>query len=660
MPSPLDIIQSVSQNILSAVKPSATDKAVNTADNADTKEPAFSSVLNQALQQQASEPAPKAGKAQSESNRQAPSQTAETPSEDREEAPEPSEPKAEGNPIDWLAVQAQLLPIAPQPLPDPAQEGLLANLAQLTQPQPQSNQDTSAAEPAAIATAATPLPSDLSGMATTSSTPEAGSTQSDKTARPEKSETLEMAQTFGFSTLSPEAMNLMGLPIEFQIQQAITQVTPTAIQPEAPSVSNLAAPTVDSATPMNAFNTATLTSQDLQPQPITMPASTQPFEQALLDASQTPAEIPNNSGFTAESAPVIETAPDILKGDDLPLAAELPTATQTNRLEQALLETMPQALVNPAPTEKAPSQSNELDALWQGESPAILPKATHPASAPPMSANAIQELQKNLNALNGEIENTALNADDSVNQAFAETSAEFALPESDKEDFSASDTSLSPTNLMDGLIPSAGMEPKAAPTENGVPQFLSNAVDPADQVADGAVYAIKNGNRELILKLNPDNLGEVRINLIRHGNNELSARLIASNPESHELLQTKVESLRASLEAQGIQIERLSVVLAGHTETGNNTTSQQDQPKQSSQHQQNNASSNQQQAFQQQEPNPNLFFQAGGQFQHKQGFAQNPASKGYGQGNGSAGNSDLSPSEPQARRNDDGSISILA
>jgi flagellar hook-length control protein FliK len=111
--------------------------------------------------------------------------------------------------------------------------------------------------------------------------------------------------------------------------------------------------------------------------------------------------------------------------------------------------------------------------------------------------------------------------------------------------------------------------PSNAPTgmpDASPPVLASNAAHPLDQVLEGAVYSVKNGHKELILRLNPDNLGEVRINLISHDNGRLNARLIAQTPESHELLQSQAQTLQFSLEAQGIRVERLSVVLAGQSE----------------------------------------------------------------------------------------------
>jgi Flagellar hook-length control protein FliK len=99
------------------------------------------------------------------------------------------------------------------------------------------------------------------------------------------------------------------------------------------------------------------------------------------------------------------------------------------------------------------------------------------------------------------------------------------------------------------------------------PAFTSNAAHSADQVLEVAAYGAKNGQRELIIRLNPDNLGEVRITLAAQDGGGLSARLVASTPESHALLSSQAESLKTSLEAQGVRVDRLNVVLAGQLDS---------------------------------------------------------------------------------------------
>jgi flagellar hook-length control protein FliK len=197
-----------------------------------------------------------------------------------------------------------------------------------------------------------------------------------------------------------------------------------------------------------------------------------------------------------------------------------------------------------------------------------------------------------------------------------------------------------------------------------IPQFSSTAAHPTEQVADGTVYSVKNGHKELIIRLNPDNLGEVRINLTSHGNQELSARMIATTKESHDLLKSQMDSLKQSLESQGIQVDRLSVVMAGSAESQSNTSHEhqhgfqhesftQNTPNQSHTH------------HQDQQHHQSTFAQMHSQFQHKQGFAQSQFSRALN-GNSSSATGDGISSEARHRPdthhqdgNDNGRISIL-
>lgn len=283
-----------------------------------------------------------------------------------------------------------------------------------------------------------------------------------------------------------------------------------------------------------------------------------------------------------------------------------------------------------------------------------LPVSGAVKSAENAVSNPLQSLggiSEQLKSLNGEIESVSGNESSDFSDDFSELDTVSAeVPAELAQPFSA-----------EGLtVPQSSSQSGIGPAENPIAQFVSKAEHPADQVAEGTLYSVKNGHKELVIRLNPDNLGEVRINLISHGNQEMSARLIASTPESHDLLKSQVESLKQTLESQGLQVERLSVVLAGSPDSMRDFN-QQNNHQHSSEQQQGNAQQNtQQQAFNQQgQPNPNLFSHLGGQFQHKQGFAQRPAE--FQTSGGTHSQIDgIQRAEPHAPQNDNGSISVLA
>lgn len=258
---------------------------------------------------------------------------------------------------------------------------------------------------------------------------------------------------------------------------------------------------------------------------------------------------------------------------------------------------------------------------------------------------SLSGLSDQLKALNGEIESVS-----------DEESADFSNTLSEIDTSSATSQTELPAAPVQAGGPTS-IQSNLGKPDDPVAQFTSTAAQPTEQVVDGALYSVKNGHKELIIRLNPDNLGEVRINLISHGNQEMSARLIASTRESHELLQSQVDSLKQSLESQGLNVERLSVVLAGSPESTRDFNQQNNQ-QQTSQH--SSQQSGQQQAFNQQgQPNPNLFNQLGGQFQHKQGFAQRPGDFSVG-GSATAHADGLTKADTPAAKNDNGRISILA
>ena len=124
--------------------------------------------------------------------------------------------------------------------------------------------------------------------------------------------------------------------------------------------------------------------------------------------------------------------------------------------------------------------------------------------------------------------------------------------------------------LESAAMSTATTSSSSAPSTSaaGLPIFHASAQSVADQVVEGTQYGIQNGQKELVIRLNPDNLGDVRLHLTSNAQQEVSARLIVSNPDTQNLLHDKIQSLRQSLESQGISVDKLSVVIAGHTDLG--------------------------------------------------------------------------------------------
>ena len=78
------------------------------------------------------------------------------------------------------------------------------------------------------------------------------------------------------------------------------------------------------------------------------------------------------------------------------------------------------------------------------------------------------------------------------------------------------------------------------------------------QVSRGIEAALRHDGGSVTLRLKPDTLGALRIDLQIH-QGEIAARFHASTREAHELLTSHLSSLRASLEAKGLGVRSVDV-----------------------------------------------------------------------------------------------------
>lgn len=113
---------------------------------------------------------------------------------------------------------------------------------------------------------------------------------------------------------------------------------------------------------------------------------------------------------------------------------------------------------------------------------------------------------------------------------------------------------------LEPVLPTAATGPSGKESLNVKGMAGTSAVD---QVVNAATFSVQNGRKEVTLQLNPHELGDVRVRLSSDSANQVSARLIAATAEAHELLSQQIDGLQKSLEAQGIRVERIQVVLAG-------------------------------------------------------------------------------------------------
>jgi flagellar hook-length control protein FliK len=105
------------------------------------------------------------------------------------------------------------------------------------------------------------------------------------------------------------------------------------------------------------------------------------------------------------------------------------------------------------------------------------------------------------------------------------------------------------------------------------------------QTVSATLSAQQAGKKEVVIQLNPDNLGQVKINLTSQGLNQVSARFITNTAEAKQELQTHIDQLRNALEQQGVQLNQVTVVMAGEESQMKGSQQDSGQNQNSSQHQ---------------------------------------------------------------------------
>ena len=79
-----------------------------------------------------------------------------------------------------------------------------------------------------------------------------------------------------------------------------------------------------------------------------------------------------------------------------------------------------------------------------------------------------------------------------------------------------------------------------------------------DQVQAGVFRSMQNGVNQLSLKLNPADLGPLSV-MVSVRSKEVTATVRAENPEAAKAIHENIHTLRASLEAQGLKVDKLDV-----------------------------------------------------------------------------------------------------
>jgi len=94
------------------------------------------------------------------------------------------------------------------------------------------------------------------------------------------------------------------------------------------------------------------------------------------------------------------------------------------------------------------------------------------------------------------------------------------------------------------------------------------AAETFEQLVDNIRLAIRDGTRELSLKLKPDNLGNVLIKILSHGD-KLTAELFVENTYVHEVMQYHAQELKNQIQQHGYNLAEVNVYQTSDWQSGN-------------------------------------------------------------------------------------------
>ncbi|MBK7294567.1 MAG: flagellar hook-length control protein FliK [Holophagaceae bacterium] len=101
--------------------------------------------------------------------------------------------------------------------------------------------------------------------------------------------------------------------------------------------------------------------------------------------------------------------------------------------------------------------------------------------------------------------------------------------------------------------------------KSGQPQIMRAEAKFAAHASRAMVQTVREGRTEVILRLRPETLGPVKIELSME-DGRMNARLESSNPAARELLGASLDHLRGALEARGLSVDRIEVVAPAEPE----------------------------------------------------------------------------------------------
>jgi flagellar hook-length control protein FliK len=161
-----------------------------------------------------------------------------------------------------------------------------------------------------------------------------------------------------------------------------------------------------------------------------------------------------------------------------------------------------------------------------------------------------------------------------------------AVPAGEKQ--TSSEENETPDRGMNGNMPSHAFHQQVktessltAITPSGAVQSDTSRTAPAaeqvvQQVRDRlAAHETKPGSEQIVLRLSPEHLGELKVNLNMDGQ-RLKVEIVAENRMVRDSLMQHTEALKESLSRQNIKMESFEVTTGGNTSADSGRSSQGD------------------------------------------------------------------------------------
>lgn len=94
--------------------------------------------------------------------------------------------------------------------------------------------------------------------------------------------------------------------------------------------------------------------------------------------------------------------------------------------------------------------------------------------------------------------------------------------------------------------------------KSGQPVDQEQFIKQFEKILSKASFTSSNGMQKLMIKLNPEHLGALRIEIIQKDSG-LTARIMATTSKGKEMLESQLQGLKQSFAGQGIQVEKIEI-----------------------------------------------------------------------------------------------------